>query len=214
MTTRIFMIDTRLLVRLGFATLMGATRDFEIVGEASSMTEALPGLKSLHPHIVLVEWPPADGSLETGQEVGCPWLALSKDERISFLFLAVRAGAVGFIDESMTSEALIEAVRAVARGQNLWSAEQKQQAWSWEQGVYRKWASLSERERGMLFWLAQGMTQKAIAGKLHVSRRTVESHVCGLLRKLDLTTRNEAVAWTMKTGLWPLIERDQGKYRG
>lgn len=214
MTIRIFLIDSRPFLRSGIRAALASTPDMETIGEANFITQALSCLQAIRPDVVVIEWPPVDSGLGMTLDVDCPWLALGDMDSDSFLFLAMKAGAVGYVGKSMAPEALLDAVRMAAQRQSIWTWEQRQRMRSWKQEVYQKWESFGERQRQIIYWLAQGITEKAIARELSLSERTVESHVRDLLQKLDLTTRNEIVAWAMKAGLWPLIEQNQEKYGG
>ena len=95
----------------------------------------------------------------------------------------------------------LAAVRAVARGEQWWTAEQIARLWCWREEVREPWESLTEREREVLRLLAEGLDNAAIGEALCVTVRTVECHVTSILSKLDVASRLAAVVWVHQH--WP-----------
>lgn len=96
---------------------------------------------------------------------------------------------------------IVAAVRAVARGERLWTAEQFTRAQRWQEEVQERWEHLTEREREVLALVAEGKSNKEIAQALKVTERTVEFHVSNVLGKLGLTSRVKAAVWAKEHGL-------------
>ena len=113
----------------------------------------------------------------------------------------VEAGAVGFVVKDEAPETIVEAVRAAARGEVLFSGEQQARTRRWREEVGERWESLTEREREVLQLSAQGLDNAAIAEVLCVTPKTVEYHVTNILSKVGVASRLEAVVWVHKH--WP-----------
>ena len=91
--------------------------------------------------------------------------------------------------------AIVAAVRAAARGERLWTAEQFARAWRWGEEIQGRWERLTEREREVLALVTAGKSNKEIAQTLSITVRTVEFHVSNVLGKLEFTSRVEAAVW-------------------
>jgi RNA polymerase sigma factor (sigma-70 family) len=107
----------------------------------------------------------------------------------------LEAGAAGYLLKEESPETIVAAVRAAARGERLWTAEQFARARRWRKEVQELWERLTEREREVLALVAEGKSNKEIAQALKVTERTVEFHVSNVLGKLGLTSRVEAAVW-------------------
>jgi DNA-binding NarL/FixJ family response regulator len=117
----------------------------------------------------------------------------------------LRAGARGYLLKDAGREALFETIRAAARGESLLPSRviDKVIARLPEPRAARD-VTLSEREQEVLALLAQGAANKEIARQLHITERTVKAHVRGIFDKLGVSSRAEAVAEAMRSGLLPL----------
>jgi DNA-binding NarL/FixJ family response regulator len=124
------------------------------------------------------------------QTVTLVWAMDAEDTHLS---AAIEAGAVGLLSEEISPETLVEAIRRVAQGEVLFDAEQLTQASCWREEVGKRWESLTRRERHVLELLTEGLSNAAIADALHVTTKTIEYHVSGILRKLGASSRLEAV---------------------
>ncbi len=107
----------------------------------------------------------------------------------------MEAGVSGFLEKSEPVQNLIAAIRRTAHGEFLFDATQRKRAQAWNQDAGAKWASLSEREKEVLQWVAKGMNNAAIAKVMDISPKTVAFHVTGILKKLGVSSRNEAIVW-------------------
>jgi RNA polymerase sigma factor (sigma-70 family) len=122
-------------------------------------------------------------------------LALSSYDDERYVRGMLEAGAVGYLLKDEAPETIVAAVRAAARGERLWTAEQFARARRWREEVQELWERLTEREREVLALVAEGKSNKEIAQALNVTVRTVEFHVSNVLGKLGLTSRVEAAVW-------------------
>ena len=128
-------------------------------------------------------------------------LALSAYDDERYVQEMLGAGAVGYLLKEEAPGVIVAAVRAAARGERLWTAEQFARAQRWREEVQGRWERLTEREREVLALVAAGKSNKEIAQALSVTVRTVEFHVSNVLGKLGLTSRVEAAVWAREHGL-------------
>jgi DNA-binding NarL/FixJ family response regulator len=123
---------------------------------------------------------------------------LTAHDRDAYLAGMLEAGAVGYFNKNERTENLIDAIRRAARGELLITNEQFERALHWNETAGKKWANLTEREQEISKLLMQDLGDEALAKNLKISRRTASSHVSNLLKKLRLTSRQEAVSWLLK----------------
>ena len=212
---RVAVADDQLLVRSGFTVLLNSTPDIEVVGEAADGAEAIDlALREL-PDVVLMDirMPGVDGLTATRtltadpRAAGVRVLILTTFDLDEYVFEALRAGAVGFLVKDSPPDRIIDAVRAVARGDALISPEVTRRlldqfasaapARAGDPAL----AELTPRERDVLLGIAAGRSNADIAAHLHLEESTVKSHVGRMLAKLGLTSRVQAVIFAYETGL-------------
>lgn len=203
---RIMLVDDHALVRSAIRQALNAP-DIEVVGEASSAEKAIALAVSLRPDLLLLDVDlPGLSGLEAVRELAprlpdtkIVMLTVSTDRRD--LLGAIRHGAFGYLTKELTGDALLRAIRGIRQGDLPMS---RAHAATVMEHLSRSARSalatdgdgldgvLSGREAEVLRLLAEGMTDREIAGALTISPRTVESHVSSLLRKLDVRNRAEA----------------------
>ncbi len=208
---RILIVDDQPLMRAGFRSVLEATGQMEVVGEASSGEEALEQARRRDPDVVLmdVRMPGMDGIEATRRMPRQKVLILTTFGLDEYIIEALRAGASGFLLKDAPVEELVGAVRAVAAGDaQLSPAVTKrlldQVARRLPAPVNRDadaLAQLTEREREVLRLLAVGMSNAEIGEALVVSEPTVKTHVSNVLAKLGLRDRVQAVIYAYETGL-------------
>jgi DNA-binding NarL/FixJ family response regulator len=203
--TRIVLVDDHALVRAGVRA--GLENDFSIVGEAGDVPEAIDVIVREKPDVVVcdVHLPSgtaADviaGSVERG--VTTVFLALSVSDAAEDVIEVIRAGARGYITKATDGEALVDAVKRVASGDAVFSprlAGFVLDAFSTELNAPTadpELDQLTAREQEVMRLLARGYAYKEIARRLTISIKTVESHASSVLRKLQLSNRNELTRW-------------------
>ena len=211
---RILVADDHRLVRTGFRVILETEDDLVVVGEAADGEQAVALAAQTAPDVVLmdVEMPGVDG-LEatrriTASGAGPAVLILTTFDRDDYLFAALQAGASGFLLKNGTPEALIEAVRVLARGDALLAPEITGR-------VIAKFArpaatppvpagelkELTPREYEVLVLLAGGATNAEIAARLFLGEATVKTHVSRVLTKLRLRDRTQAVVYAYEHGV-------------
>jgi DNA-binding NarL/FixJ family response regulator len=111
------------------------------------------------------------------------------------------AGAAGFLTKDEDTPSLVKAIRRAARGEVLYTPEQRARARRWREEVGQCWENLTVREQDVALQIAVGQSNREIAAALNLSEHTVETHVSSILRKLDLASRTEVAVWLWKHGL-------------
>jgi DNA-binding NarL/FixJ family response regulator len=200
---RVLLVDDHALVRSAIRQALDAP-DIEVVGEVRNAEEALELAPQLRPDVLLLDIDlPGMSGIEAARELAprlpetrVVMLTVSTDRRD--LLEAMRHGAAGYLTKDLTGDALLRAVRGLRRGDLAMS---RQHAAHVVEDLQRGGRGsvgdemgglLSSREQEVLRLLAEGLTDREIAGALAISPRTVESHVSAILRKLGVRNRAEA----------------------
>jgi DNA-binding NarL/FixJ family response regulator len=207
--TRVFLVDDHAMVRSGVRAELGDA--VEVVGEAADVPEAVAGVRATRPDVVLldVHLPGGGGRavLETlrAELPDVRWLALSVSDAAEDVIAVIRAGARGYVTKTISGADLRDAVARVADGDVVFSprlAGFVLDAFAAglatpapEPDVDPGLDLLSAREREVMQLLARGYTYREIGQRLFISVKTVESHASNVLRKLQLSNRNELTRW-------------------
>ena len=210
MKPRVVLVDDHALFRAGVRGELGDRVD--VLGEAESVAAAVPLIKELDPDVVLLDVHLPDGGGEAViagvalERPGVKFLALSVSDAAEDVIGVIRAGARGYVTKTISGEELADAVRRVADGDAVFSprlagfvldafrAGERVQSDS-------ELNELTPREREVLQLIARGYRYKEIAARLHLSIKTVESHVSSVLRKLQLSSRHELTRWAAERRL-------------
>jgi DNA-binding NarL/FixJ family response regulator len=201
---RVVLVDDHALFLAGVRSELGER--VEIVGEAGSVADALPVIREQDPDVVLLDVHLPDGSGDaiinavSADRPGVRFLALSVSDAPEDVIAVIRAGARGYVTKTISGEELASAVERVASGDAVFSprlAGFVLDAFRTGEriGGDAELEELTPREREVLQLIARGYMYKEIAARLHVSAKTVESHVSNVLRKLQLSTRHELTRW-------------------
>ena len=212
MTERVtvFIVDDHDLFRVGIRH--GLPADIDVIGEASEVGPAIEMINERLPDLVLldVHLPGGGGRyvIEGVRKVhpDMKFLALSASDAAEDVVAVVRAGARGYVTKAITPHELGDAVRRVAGGDVVFSpmlAGFVLEAFSSIPAgqVDPELDLLSDRERQVLQLIARGYTYREIGEELGISIKTVESHVSAVLRKLQLSNRNELARWAIERKL-------------
>jgi DNA-binding NarL/FixJ family response regulator len=209
---RVVIADDEAIVRHGLRLILDRADGIDVVGEAADGAAAVDVTARVQPHVVLmdVRMPVLDGIEATRRITKGPAhvLVLTTYDLDENLYLALRAGASGFLLKTSPPEDLLHAVRVVARGDALVEpaitrrllADFVDRPPPVATGVPPAIASLSEREREVLRLLATGRSNGEIAGELVVGEGTIKTHVASILSKLGIRDRVQAVVLAYECG--------------
>ncbi|WP_418959402.1 response regulator [Streptomyces tritici] len=211
MTIRVVVADDQELVRSGFAMILDAQPDIEVVAEAGDGAAAVDAVRRLAPEVALldVRMPGTDG-IEACRAItagtACRTVMLTTFDADEYVYEALHAGASGFLLKDVRRDDLVHAVRVVAAGDSLLApsvARRLVERYT-AGGAARpdpRLDALTARERETLLLLARGLSNAEIAAELVVSEHTVKTHVGHVLAKLGLRDRIQAVICAYETGL-------------
>jgi DNA-binding NarL/FixJ family response regulator len=216
---RVLLVDDQSLMRMGFAMVLRAEPDIEVVGEAADGKTALAQAAALKPDVVLmdVRMPGMDGIEATRRLVErspkAKVIVLTTFDLDEYAFGALKAGASGFLLKDVRPDDLVAAIRAVAAGDaaisprltrrmlDLFAAELPHPGEAAAEPPADPLEQLTPRERDVFLAVAEGLTNAEIAAKLFVSDTTVKTHVGNILTKLALRDRVHVVVWAYENGL-------------
>ncbi len=207
---RIMIVDDHDMVRTGLRTYLMLEPKFEVVAEAGSGEEALRVLDGMEelPHLVLMDlmMPGIDG-VEATRRITENFPSVKVVLLTSFLedekvVAAVEAGAVSYVLKTVSSEELIYALGGALRGMPVMTADVSQ---ALTRGLRQRSAQivdegLTEREKEVLLLVAEGQANKEIAEELHISIKTVKTHVSNLLMKCEVDDRTQLAVYAHRKG--------------
>ncbi|WBB70173.1 response regulator transcription factor [Micromonospora sp. WMMD812] len=198
---RVFLLDDHEVVRRGLADLLTSSGDIEVVGESGSAAEAARRIPALRPDVAILDARLPDGNgIDVCRDVRAvdstiKGLILTSYEDDEALFAAIMAGAAGYVLKQIRGTDLVDAVRRVAAGQSLLDpAITTRVLERIRSGVEqpRELKSLTDQERRILEYVAEGLTNREIAGKMFLAEKTVKNYVSSVLAKLGLERRTQA----------------------
>jgi DNA-binding NarL/FixJ family response regulator len=207
---RVVIVDDHALFRAGVRGELGDK--VAIVGEAESVADAVPVIRETDPDVVLLDVHLPDGGGEAviaqvaPERPAVKFLALSVSDAAEDVIGVIRAGARGYVTKTISGDELADAVIRVAEGDAVFSprlAGFVLDAFRAGERVHSdtELDVLTAREREVLQLIARGYRYKEIAARLHLSIKTVESHVSNVLRKLQLSSRAELTRWAAERRL-------------
>lgn len=211
MTVRVAVVDDNQLLRAGLVTVLGSDEEVDVVGEAADGPAGVKLAVEQRPDVVLmdVEMPGGDGIAATerlGREApSVRVLILTMFDLDDYVLEALRAGASGFLLKTTEPHALIEAVKACARGETTLGPSVI--ARLVDTYVSRPTVptpgldDLTDRELDVLRSMAKGLSNAEIAGELYLAETTVKTHVARILTKLGVRDRVQAVVAAYRSGL-------------
>lgn len=213
---RILIVDDHHLFREGLNALLSTIENIEVVGQAATGEEAITQAEALQPDVVLMDinMPDVNGIrvteriVQTNPHIGVVVVTMVEDD-VS-VFMAMRAGARGYVLKGAHHEELLQAVRAVADGQALFGPAVAARMMHFFRQLQvdprldahggAVFPTLTEREREVLEAIAQGLNNETIAGELGISPKTVRNHISNIFSKLQVSSRAQAIVRAREAG--------------
>jgi NarL family two-component system response regulator LiaR len=209
---KVLIVDDHQVVRQGLRTFLELLEDISVIGEAEDGTQAVELVRKLMPDVVLMDlvMPDMDGISATQQVLALGLntkvIALTSFSEDDKVFPAIQAGASSYLLKNVSPDDLVEAIRAVHRGEarlhpditrKLMQQVSKIPAPNHDLTINE----LTEREKEVLRLVAMGMNNREIAQELFISEKTVKTHVSNILGKLNLDQRTQLVIYAIKNKL-------------
>jgi DNA-binding NarL/FixJ family response regulator len=213
MTIRVVLVDDHAIVRTGLKAVLAEAPEIDVVGEASGGNEAVELLTRIAADVVVMDLSMSDGDgLTATREItakddGTRVLVLTMHSEEAYLEAVLEAGSSGYLGKATADQDLVEAVRAVARGEIF---VQPSAARVLAQGARRRdeqaterarYERLTDREREVMRLIAEGYTAPEIGEQLAISPKTVDTYKQRVNDKLGLTHRADYVKLALKLGL-------------
>jgi two-component system, NarL family, response regulator DevR len=204
---RVYLLDDHEVVRQGLHNLLEGEGDIEVVGESSSAVDAGNRIPALRPHVAVLDARLPDGSgIDVCRDIRSvdptiQALILTSYEDDEALFAAIMAGAAGYVLKQTKGTDLVDAVRRVAAGQSLLDPAVTARVLERirrgpEQPDELK--NLTEQERRILALVAEGPTNREIAGRILLAEKTIKNYVSSLLAELGMERRTQAAVLASK----------------
>jgi len=215
MGIRVFLVEDHTILRDGLRSLVENTADMQVAGEAAEGRSAVRLIKEISPDVVIMDvtLPELNGIEATRQVVanapGVKVIGLSVHADQRFVAGMLQSGAAGYLLKDCAFEELVGAIRIVMAGRTYLGTGVADVV----VGDYTRrlkepdssaFTCISPREREVLQLLAEGRSAKQIAGKLHVSVKTIETHRGQIMRKLDIHSIAELTKYAIREGLTAL----------
>lgn len=212
---RVGVVDDHSIVRQGLRAMLEREPDLRVVGEAASAASAMAMVAQARPDVVLLDLKLSAGGDRDGLRVcaavterfpGSRVLVLTTFADEWLILEAIKQGAQGYVVKDVELTELIQAVRAVHRGESAFDSRSASVVVHWMHGNGKRGPGvpaqqITPREREILVLLARGMSNSAIGQRLYISGTTVKFHVGNVMHKLGATRRAEAVYAASKIGL-------------
>ncbi|RDI51671.1 LuxR family two component transcriptional regulator [Nocardia mexicana] len=207
MSIRVFLVDDHAVFRSGVRAELSRESDMDVIGEAGTVSEAIAGIKTAGPDVVLLDVHMPDGGgvavLQGIEDQGPVCLALSVSDAAEDVIAVIRAGARGYVTKTISGSELADGIRRVAGGDAVFSPRLAGfvldsftgRSPAPEPPLDPELDSLTPRELEVLRLLARGYTYREIAETLFISVKTVETHASNVLRKTQQSNRNALTRW-------------------
>ena len=204
---RILVVDDHPFFRAGLSERISRVDGWLLVGEASDGLSAYNLTAALTPHLILMDVNmPGTGGMEATKRIKSDFpevqiIALSADDSLEDIKQILQAGASGYLLKTVTELELRTAILDVLRGGSALTPQVARNLISDLRQPHTTRKKLSDQELNILQMAAQGLTNEKISKTLFLSVRTIETHMHNIFKKLDVTSRTEAVVHGLKFGL-------------
>lgn len=212
MTLRVLLVDDHAVVRAGYRRLIDAEPDMRLVAEAENADQAVAAVREHQPDVVVMDLSLREGSgldaiarlLERQPELRV--LVFSMHQSVGHVTQALRNGALGYITKHADPLEMIAAIRTVAQGRKVFSADIAHVLACEAVQHQNPMHCLTPREFDILRLFAAGTQTQALGAQLHLSPKTVLNHLSNIRRKLDVASEMELLLLAAKHGLlnWPV----------
>lgn len=207
---KVLIVDDHAIVRQGLRTLLELMEDIIVVGEAANGKIALDLISQLNPDVVMMDlmMPEMNGITATrqicAQNPGIKIIALTSFLEDKNIIPAIQAGATSFLLKDVSPNELVDTIRAAFRGEarlhpNV-ARKLMERVSSQTASQANPVSGITDREMDVLRLVAQGMSNREIAGTLVISEKTVKTHISSLLGKLNLNDRTQLAIYALKNG--------------
>lgn len=219
MKWRILIVDDHQLVREGVSALLKGNELVEVVGHAEDAASAIEQVRALKPDIVLMDIAlPGTSGVQATRHItqefpGVRVLALTMYSNREYITEMLKAGAAGYVLKRAAARDLIQAVETVGRGEYfLEPSVTRTLIEAYVRGPLPEEAGidLTEREREVLNLVAEGLTTREMAEKLHLSTRTIQYHRARVMEKMGASNVTELIRYALKAGLIRLQDQASG----
>jgi len=215
-TIKIVLADDHELFRDGFSVMVAKLRDIELVGEAADGYELLQKVDALQPDVVItdIRMPKLDGIAATRQlqetypKLGV--IALTNFEEQTMIVDMLEAGARGYLLKTARKEEIIEAVKTVSEGKNYYcdstSPRLSELIAKSAFNPYRKSKKIefNEREKEIICLICEGLTNKEIADRMFLSRRTIETHRENIKDRIGEPSTAALIVYAIRNGIFKI----------
>lgn len=205
----VLLAEDHSVVREATAEIVDHQPDMHVIGQAGTGEETVNLAQELQPDVIVMDIAmPRLNGLEATRRVtaecpGCRVLVLTAHEEDRHIVQLLEAGAMGYLPKTVSLDELLDAIRAVARGESVLPpavAAVVVRHIAGKEVAEEATQPLTDRELEVLQWAAQGLANYDIAQRLYISVRTVEAHLTHVYNKLGVSSRTEAVVYAIRQG--------------
>ncbi len=211
----VYLADDHQIVLRGIASLVDLEPDLHVVGCTTESAQVIPDLLRLRPQVLVLDlgMPDIPGAeiirrIKARRTINTEIVVFTMHKDLGYVVQALEDGALGYVMKDVDSIHLVEAIRQVAQGQQYLSPPFTQETlWEYKEqlrlskGELDSYESLTDREKEILLFVAQGLTNRQIADKLGVSVRTVETHRYNMRKKTGFKNKAEIIQYALRKGL-------------
>ena len=214
---KVLIADDHVIVREGLIALLNLADDIKVVGEAADGREAIDMTEQLRPDVVLMDIRMAElDGVQATREIRARFpevhvIALTNYDDDEYVFDCLRYGASGYLLKDVSPEDLVKAIKSAVQDESLVDPSVLNKVLTQfrqltEDGSNHADHKLSSREQEVLEALTAGLSNKEIAQRLYIAEKTVKAHFSSIYRKMNVSTRSQAIVVAVKTGLVDLDE--------
>ncbi|MFC7371716.1 response regulator [Fictibacillus iocasae] len=209
----IMIVDDHAILRDGLKTIFALEEDMTVAGEAISAEDAIVQMPAVAPDVVIMDINlPGMNGVEAAEVLKRKYpstkvLVLTMYNHDEYLLAALKAGADGYLLKDAPSEQVVDAVKAVYKGESILTPSMTKKLVNLHlqsSKVKREENDLTDREQEVLIGLVEGLSNKEIAEKLFISDKTVKIHVSKIFKKLNVKSRSQAVIYAVQNQLVPM----------